>query len=80
MPASHRKNNYGLTALNHTSKDTALAKVIQLLERENEIDKEESKEIIKAVIKAMPIAQQRLAIHIATKYGLKWSIIEELIK
>ena len=50
-----------------------------LLDRGNDSDNEEAKITVEAVIKAMPIAEQRSVIQIAAKYGLKWSIIKELI-
>ena len=68
------KNTYGLTALYYACKNEAPTEVIMELARGHDSCDEQTKQAVNSAIEATAISQQCSCIHIATKYGLRWSI------
>ena len=68
------KNNKGYTALHYTCKNEASTKVIMELGRGHDSIDEQVKQTVDSAIKATAISQQCSCIHVAIKYGLRWSI------
>ena len=68
------KNTYGLTALYYACKNEAPTEVIMELARGHDRSDEQTKQKVNSVIEATAISQQCSCIHIAAKYGLRWSM------
>ena len=74
------KNIYGHTALNYLSTSRDQGVMMMVLENlSGTTSDEETKEIVQAAIGSMTLVQKRSVIHLAAKYGLKWSITKEFV-
>ena len=71
---------YGRTALDYVSSFNNHEDARMVLEElSGTTSNKETKEIVKASVKAMILNQKYSVIHLAAKYGLKWSITKEFI-